>query len=332
MTEALVVASNRSGSVLEFARKWMEKIDFRNVSLIVMHDSEKEEESRKLYKNLVELLGEDILLQVFNHCIVGENLKDKAWIISKNSSACKAYPIFKAFEQGCERVYVLDDDCYPVKGEVWLTNHRGNLSRKVQNHVMPTIHGIRPRGIPYLEPNKIMLSHGLWKGVPDVDAVTQMNGYGEYWEVIGAVPQGALFPFCGMNFGVRREAIPLMYFGLQGPEWGVDRYDDIWCGFLAKRIMDHMDWAVWTGSPCVDHTRLSNALVNLEKEAPGYRMNCEFYGFVMNLEVIGGNVTTCLKYVGARLIAWARHSSNFGEYFEKYGEAMMEWASLFEEA
>lgn len=339
MSEALVVASNRPSSLLEFVKRWKEVVDFRDVSLIVMHDSEEGEETQKLYKNLVKILDEDTLFEIFDHRIVGNDLKDKAWIIPKKTSACKSYGILKAWEQRAQRIYILDDDCYPGRDrerdwkDYWITAHRIQLGQKVNNSVFFTIDGIRPRGVPYVSPVPVMLSHGLWWNIPDMDAVTQMTAGDDYETafIYSAVPRGALFPMCGMNVAFNHEIAPLMYFGLQGPEWGVDRFDDIWCGFVAKKIMDHLGMAVSTGIPPINHTRLSDPLINLEKEASGYRMNCEFYEFVMNQDVVGGDVITCMKYMAGRLIAYARHGSKFGKYFEKYGEAMFEWASLFQE-
>lgn len=315
--EALVIATNRPERFKAWLKAWWEEIDENDINLLIMHDSHNSEETDVLDRQIKH--G-----SVFDHNDVKEDLKGNAWIIPQQSSACKSYAILKAWQMGADRIFCLDDDCLP-NGSRWVRQHRINLKSHEQNQVYMTIDYVRPRGVPYLPKEPVMLSHGLWDNVPDVDAVTQLHGYPSVaGKRNGAVPKGALFPFCGMNWACNRDAAPLMYFGLHGKDWPVDRFDDIWCGFIAKKIMDHLGWAVWSGEPSVEHSRASDPMANLEKEAKGLKMNCEIYEMLMHpWKICGDTPSDSLALFGKDI------STVSIDYWKKYGEALQIWASLF---
>ena len=324
--DALVIATNRLEQFKVWFDAWHDQMKQHTIRLCLMHDTENEAESERLWN---DTKTPHIQRHVFNHNNVKKELQDKAWIIPKRAGACKSYAVYQAWKGGAERIYCLDDDCLP-EADDFFAIHNDRLKSFAFNQLYFTLANVRPRGVPYLAPAPIMLNHGLWTNVPDVDALTQLKGYAANIHMKNAcVPKQALFPFCGMNWACNGEILPLMYFGLQGPEWPVDRWDDIWCGFIAKKIMDHLGYAVWSGEPTINHSRASDSFVNLVKEASGYKMNCEFYEFAMNLQVEGGTTIECMKSAGQQLISWAKHKSEYKKYFEKYGEAIQVWASLF---
>lgn len=118
---------------------------------------------------------------------------------------------------------------------------------------------------------------------------------------IGPIPRGTLFPLCGMNVMVRREALPLFYFAPMGPDAGVlksayvnvsgkkiekgqlvttddvevqdvpalHRFADIYMGIHLKQQFDLRGWACYTGASTVLHTRASDAKKNFEQEKLG---------------------------------------------------------------
>uniref|UniRef100_A0A6H1ZFN8 Putative reversibly glycosylated polypeptide n=1 Tax=viral metagenome TaxID=1070528 RepID=A0A6H1ZFN8_9ZZZZ len=321
--DALVIATNRSQNFREWFEVWKKEIIENALELFIMHDTFDSRETQKL-SNLFPL---GIKARMLDHNDVIDEFKQYSWIIPQQSGACKSYAIYRAWKAGAERIYCLDDDCLPGPNR-YVARHQFNLRMTIRNHVYETIDPVRPRGVPYLPENPIMLSHGLWENVPDVDAATQLNGYEKHYELRrGPIPIGALFPFCGMNWACNREIIPLMYFGLHGHAWPVDRFDDIWCGFIAKKIMDHLGYAVNSGIPQINHNRASDPLKNLEKEAKGYQWNCDFYEFVMNdLHIIGNKVLDCLLSVAGQLAKCEPVG-----YFAQYGDALKIWTSLFKE-
>ena len=131
--------------------------------------------------------------------------------------------------------------------------------------------------MPYGNKERILresVNVGLWNGVPDVDAPTGLNmeRFDTKWTTLeGVVPIGTYIPMCGMNLAFRRWMAPAMYFLLMGhlayeKDFPYDRFGDIWCGILAKKIMDHNRLAMLFGYPIVHHKRASNVWRNLEKE------------------------------------------------------------------
>jgi reversibly glycosylated polypeptide/UDP-arabinopyranose mutase len=130
------------------------------------------------------------------------------------------------------------------------------------------------RGFPYgiRDEATVALSHGVWEGVPDFDAPTQLvNGVHDVYFPKIIVPQGVLFPMCGMNVAVTREAIPYLYFAPPWREMG--RCDDIFGGINLKRDFDKLGLAVATGYARVRHDRASNVFSNLHKEGLFIKLN-----------------------------------------------------------
>ncbi len=131
------------------------------------------------------------------------------------------------------------------------------------------------RGFPYgvREEAEVVLSHGVWEGVADWDAPTQLvKGSHRPVEFPKAVvPKGILFPVCAMHIAFKRRLLPWIF---QAP-WamGVHRYDDILAGITSKRAIDENGWAAVTGYARVHHERASNVFKNLENEAPGIPLN-----------------------------------------------------------
>ena len=75
---------------------------------------------------------------------------------------------------------------------------------------------------------------------------------------------------CGMNLAFDRELIgPALYFGLMGDGQPIGRYDDMWAGWCAKVICDHLGLGCKTGLPYLWHSKASNPFTNLRKEYKG---------------------------------------------------------------
>lgn len=210
-------------------------------------------------------------------------------------------------------VITMDDDVEPLTGiEQYISPgirlektvadhdpiqaHLDALSRKVPISWMNTAHDtdLYLRGVPYgvRDESPVMLSHGVWVGTPDFDGETQLQLESQKeregnWNrqagvphslpyYVGPVPKGVLFPLCGMNVAVKKEALPYFYFAPMGPDSGVEglnRFADIWMGIFLKRKFDELGWACVTGYSTVHHTRASDARKNFEQERLGREWN-----------------------------------------------------------
>lgn len=127
-----------------------------------------------------------------------------------------------------------------------------------------------------------------------------------------------------MNLAFRAEAAPAMYFLLMGRDWPYDRFGDIWCGLFAKKICDHLGYAVRSGDPMVEHQRASRVWANLRKELPGYEINETLWQAVDSILLEGTNFAECYGEVADKLRL-------DGEYGKTLRRAMRMWAELVAE-
>lgn len=166
-----------------------------------------------------------------------------------------------------EYIITLDDDTVPVGDPI--QDHLDALNMRVPISWFSTASEYM-RGFPYKvrDEAEVVLSHGVWEGVADWDAPTQLvngNHPVEFPKV--PIPKGIYFPMCIMNVGFKRKMLPWMYQAPPAPEMNIGRTDDIFCGILAKREIDKQGWAAVTGFARVNHQRASNVFNNLNLEA-----------------------------------------------------------------
>lgn len=166
-------------------------------------------------------------------------------------------------------IVTLDDDVRPIGDPI--QDHIDALSRRVPVSWVSTAVDTYMRGFPYgiREEAETVLSHGVWEGVADWDAPTQLvlgsHRPVEFYR--GPIPKGIYFPMCIMNVAFKRKMLPYMFQAPPAPEMHIGRTDDIYCGILAKREIDRKGWAAVSGYARVHHERASNVFRNLDDEA-----------------------------------------------------------------
>ena len=282
---------------------------------------------------------EGLTLQHTCHADIKARLNSTEWIIPRRSGACRSFPMYLAWEAGCEYIITLDDDCLPgEEGERFLETH---LEAFEQDRWFRTASGERVRGIPYGDRGclPVLLNHGLWTGVPDLDGPTSLYQMRKSTAVIlrarrEVVPPGMFFPLSAMNVCYHRSAIPAAYNLLMGLEsFGLDRFDDIWSGLFLKRIADHLGLYVTNGVPFVEHGKASDPFSNLRKESLGIQLHEHFWHHVAAADLTGTRgIGDCYR----RLALWVQEfpvrfpqASPPDNYFRRLGEAMRCWADLF---
>lgn len=172
-----------------------------------------------------------------------------------------------------EYIITLDDDVSPIGDTI--QDHIDALNMRVPISWMSTASEYM-RGFPYGVRSEapVAISHGVWQGIKDWDAPTQLTqGNRDVTFYKGVIPKGCLYPMCGMNLAFKRDMLPFMYFAPMGYRVGLDRFADIWCGIRSKRICDALGWGVVTGYAEVLHDRASNVWANLQKESKGLGLN-----------------------------------------------------------
>jgi reversibly glycosylated polypeptide/UDP-arabinopyranose mutase len=269
--------------------------------------------------------------QIDHYCWkdIDAELGDASWIIPHFNASIRSFGYWKAWQEQPDLIVTIDDDCYPPAhegGPGFIQGHWQNVQRKVTFGWEKTA-PFFTRGFPYevRDTARTVVSHGLWAGIPDLDAPTQLlmpqlTLAGSPGVTI--MPRGTYFPMSGMNLAFTPEIAPAMYFLLQGRDWPFDRFDDIWAGVLVKKICDHLGLAMASGEPLVEHRRASNVYSNLKKEAAGIEANEYFWRNVDAIHLESDNVRDCYKELARKLTLQ-------GEYWDKLRAAMLIWAELF---
>lgn len=356
----LVVPTIRENSIKQFVERWKALGLFNCVDLMLMEDNPTKQFDVPDAKH--HLCWEDIEAE----------LGDQSWIIPRRSDTVRSFAYLKVWKLGYKYVLTLDDDCYPPtnedglvyeSGATFVSEHLKNLTQR--SRWFNTLNSVKPRGIPFYNLGNnanTVVNHGLWTNVIDYDAPYQLaNPIKEKFSFDNAVvPNGWYFPMCGMNVMWKREATVLMYHMLMGKQVisqlvGVDkddanaalrplpfdRFGDIWCGIVMKKICDLVGLHVSTGMPYIRHERASNPFTNLKKEANGIEVNEKFWEYIDRFNLPSDIATkhgTEPRYEKDLVLAYYEmglHVSNYSEfpeyatYFRQLGLAMCYWSKLF---
>lgn len=254
-----VLPTIRPESGILFKEAWKEQFEKYNVELLIVKDGEKPE---------LHLDGKDFKM-------IPRKIPSKFFTTFNTSIRNIGFCVAKELE--ATHIFTLDDDCYP-EGDT-IGDHLRALDMKVPTTWFPiseiNSNGDYTRGFPYgkREESEVMLSHGVWSNVPDRDAPNQLvtgNQPMKYFK--GAIPKGVLFPFCGMNFMFKIEALPYIMMAPVGGYPGAEHFDDIWAGTAFKPDFDTLNWAVVTGYSSVVHKRASDPFKNLSRQHMGIRI------------------------------------------------------------
>jgi reversibly glycosylated polypeptide/UDP-arabinopyranose mutase len=319
--KALVIPTCRADRIAEFLRQWEPLIG--DLKVFVIEDSPKSH-----------------LPYAYDWEHITNELGSLEWIISRRDSAIRSFGFCMAWREGAELIITLDDDCLPGPmdrpywqgGSLSLAHERAMEIPRFRS----SLRDVRVRGLPYNTQlaDPAVVNVGLWEGVLDFDAINQLSGPAVDeidHATIGSncLPAGQYVPMCGMNMAFSRAAAPLMYFGLQGQGRPVGRFDDIWCGVLAKRISDHLGWRWTYGLPIIHHTRASNPFSNLVKEAPGVAEHETYWQYIDRMEFKETDAVGCMMEAAEQI---GKYEPKFlpRDYFIDLAKATAIWASLFD--
>lgn len=289
MKAAIVVPSNRPERLCLFIAAWADQFKREDVRLIICEDAPAATVA------LVPTWAEHYAWPQ-----IDDRLGEKADCIPRRAGGIRSFGFWLAgMDKSIDMIVSLDDDCMPNGNENLIAAHWSMLEQPRTLRWFNTMQDeTLPRGYPYgvRAGVKAVLNHGLWRGVPDVDAYTQLQEPDIRFNYVAGsllVPVGQYLPMCIMNVAFRRDMAPYMYMPPL-PE-GMKRWDDIWCGVIFKRLADVYGWAVTSGEPCVRHERASNVLTNLKQEMLGYGINERMWKVVDNIvaAIVGPQSSEC---------------------------------------
>lgn len=310
-------------SNLDHLKSW-EEFKSPDVEIIVVQDIGEKPE-----------IPEGFNVTIFDHKDIEKDLGKNAWIIPSQTSACRSYGYYKAWQRKPDMIVTLDNDCYPESPNYFISGHRGALDAQSTLGWVTSDkykYGVLTRGFPYdiRQKSEALLNHGLWSNIPDLDAPTSLHNPSLRFEPAidnHTIPQHNFFAVCGMNLAWKTELTPAMYFGIFGPEYGFDQFDDIWAGVLVKKVLDHLGFAARSGYPSVEHRKQSNVFTNLKKQAPGMQMNENFWKAVRDIQLTKETITECYEELITKLPDVIEGEPE--GWTKKFKEAALIWVNLF---
>lgn len=253
-------------------------------------------------------------------------------VFSRKDSAVRSFGYYQAYRAGAEHVFTLDDDCYPIGIPFsFMYNHLTNLSGTPK--WASSIPGEHVRGLPFRNRGLMpcAVSVGLWTEVADLSAPVQLTRRLKNADMSLPLPAGTrvmpshqFAPMCGMNMAFTRDAVPLMFCAPMGDEQPYARFDDIWGGLLAQKVMAHLGWSWTCGEPHVRHSRASDAIKNLVREAPGIEANERYWEVIDRLTFKIRDPLGAMREAGHQL----QHSDN-DAYLQGWGKSIGRWCDLF---
>lgn len=332
----IVVPTIREPSIKQFIKRWEKYFHSQNkfdVKLIIIEDNPTKTFTLNSKANIIHYSWIDI----------DKDCSSKSWIFPRRTDCIRSYGYWKAWQANPDMIITLDDDCYPYKQNQLIEQHWQKLNEGIKLKVdawVPTVEGMHTRGFPYQEQarkkvvhyKKIYLNHGLWYNIPDFDARTQLSmtkfdGYvGFLKEQI--FPSGSYYPMCGMNIAWRPELTPSLYFLLmgendRGKSWNMHRFGDIWAGIIAKKICDHFNYQVSSGSPVIWHDRASDPYKSIARERRAIKINENFWRYIDSINLTSTSIKDSYLEIANGL-------KLRGSYWDQLRSAMKDWTTLFQ--
>lgn len=221
--------------------------------------------------------------------------------IPHKSAASRNFGHVVAYREGYDVIVALDYDCGTRPG--WLSTHLGALTTL---HDAPAMAGtwVNPidqpgfwaRGYPYEFRNaenenrptrasgEVKLNLGLWDNILDLNGIDKWQKEPPYGPGIYDQTYVALgnVPICGMNTAFRAEIAPGYFFlpDVWVDGWHLSRHDDIWGGYIVKKLLDLRGDLLTYGQPVVEHTRQSKLERVAVMEHYMHLMSLPFYAIV----------------------------------------------------
>ena len=287
--------------------------------------------------------------------------------IPHKSAACRNFGHVVAYREGFDVIVALDYDCKVAPG--WLEAHLRSLTHVVEAPALEperdggwvnslNVEGWYARGYPYEFRNpvdrrvrsttangEVVLHMGLWERIVDLNGIDRFPphvapyGPGLY----GPEPRVALgnIAVCGMNTSFVRELTPAYFFlpdlwvddGSPGG-WQLSRHDDIWGGYIAKKLMDRRGHLLSFGGPIVEHTRLTAGEKTAKIEHYMHLLARDFFPLVdaAAARVAPRDYDVMFADFAEEFMSEVGRSSapmHYVDVYRRLGVAMQRWAAVF---
>lgn len=277
--------------------------------------------------------------------------------IPHKSSACRNFGHYVAYNEGFETIIALDYDCRVGPG--WLEQHLASLTpvtnaRALSGRWINTIEqeGIYARGYPYefrdavenpviesVASGEVKLNIGVWENILDLNGIDKLQRDPPYEPGLRAdsnyIALGNI-PVCGMNTAFRAELTPAYFFmpDVVVNGWRISRHDDIWGGYVLKRLMDRRGDLVSFGRPVVEHTRQSPIRSVVVVEHYTHLLGSLFFDLIDEAaaEVAVSDYAQMFAALTEEYLSRLGRAPlprHYKQVLQEIGSAMERWAALF---
>lgn len=314
-------------------------------------------------------------MEVYRYADYREVLGDQEDLIPRKTDTCRSFGFYMAWKQGYRYVVTLDDDClthpgflqrHAVLGQKTQTKSVSSVPwyNTLDNLVLETNgeanreanHRWYARGFPYryrIDPpqeptfgtaaGRVVCNMGMWLKVPDINGLDKLDheipdGVAMHERQL-AVASGTNFSLCIMNVGILAEAVPAFYqlpMNIEICNARLDRFGDIWSGYILKKLADVRGDLVTIGEPLVTHTKAGNTNRETRVEHFGHLLENYFYRFVDEAaaKVTPADYAPMYAQFAEHFAATAGNDNlppGYHEFFERMSDRMIRWAGLFTE-
>mgnify|MGYP003950854175 CR=1 FL=1 len=297
MQTAITLTTINKPLVIEDYLKNIKHYDHKNIEIIIVGDKKTPADVKEFCLKLSKQYS--ILVNFLDIKFQEDYLKkypDLAKYLPYNHIARRNIADLLAYEKGFETIIRIDDDNYPMKED--FVGQHSLVGKNLNATVIKSSNGwyniceelidedkipFYPRGYLYskrweetkittLKDNvKVVLNAGLWLGDPDVDAITRLCkriNVIKYKESFGENFILDKSTWCAINTQNTSYSAELIPASLILPYVG--RYDDIWSGYLTRKIIDYMNHYISYGKPVILQKRNEHNLWNdLDREING---------------------------------------------------------------
>ena len=285
------------------------KVIDENVKIIVIDDSDGKVKPLKTH-NMEVIRYKD--QKDFFKRYIGFGYKEYFNIIPHKSPSCRTFGFLLAYEYGYEKIVALDDDC--VAGNDFFESH-DVVGKKIRMQAVNSASGwfnpidimeldknekVYSRGYPYYlrkrytiktipVEGRVILNMGLWKGVLDINGIDRFflqdkEPRGISLKKRRCTLKNTVIPISTMNISFIREIVPAFYQLPMNhritPFFNIDRFDDVWSGYIIQKIAKIKKDLITFGVPLVEHRKCGNLKKEVSVEHMGILMQPFFYNII----------------------------------------------------
>jgi Reversibly glycosylated polypeptide len=277
------------------------------------------------------------------------------------SAASRNVGHYIAYREGFDVIVALDYDCRTRPG--WLEAHLTALSKAVEAPALSPVTpngwvnsidapGVYARGYPYefrtpelaevketTATGEVKINMGIWDGILDLNGIDKLQagepGDPQLATEVNRIALGNI-PVCGMNTSFAAELTPAYFFlpDLWVNGWQLSRHDDIWGGYVVKKLMDLRGDLFAFGHPVVEHTKQTRLERVVVLEQWMHLMSMGFYDLVDEAasRVSPDSYTAMFAAFVDEYRAGVGRSSHPTHYvgvYRELGEWMHRWSEAF---